>query len=129
MNTVMLVANFGWMIVLGVAVLALLVSVLPVPGWMKLGPWLVALGGSSNTLAVTANGNKMPLDCDLYGPYPPTDYICVDSATQLAMLCDVVRWPVTRVCSIGDLLMWAGVALLVVGVFIVANAQQYQEAE
>lgn len=84
---------------------------------------IIALGGLSNFLCITANGGVMPADPDALraiGRSPASDEFINSTALahpKLAFLGDIIptpaSWPVTNVYSVGDLLILTGAFVLV----------------
>jgi len=84
---------------------------------------IVALGGLSNFICITANGGVMPADPDALaaiGRTPASGEFINSNAVQhpkLAFLGDIIAtpasWPVTNIYSVGDLLILTGAFVLV----------------
>jgi hypothetical protein len=84
---------------------------------------IVALGGLSNFICITANGGVMPADPDALaaiGRTPTSGEFINSNALQhpkLSFLGDIIAtpasWPVTNIYSVGDLLILTGAFVLV----------------
>jgi Family of unknown function (DUF5317) len=89
------------------------------------GLWVVAAGGAMNLAAITANGGVMPASPAALATAGITaDRGFANSAAvvhpHLPALGDIIGipgpWPIANVLSVGDLVLYAGIAVLLHGV-------------
>ena len=80
--------------------------------WISLSNYVfrmpILIGSSMNWLAMLSNGGKMPyvgnFSCDAF-------HIKISSAARLRILCDIIPLGGQGSCSIGDILIYTGVAI------------------
>ena len=95
------------------------------------GIWLVSIGASLNVLVIAANGARMPVAPELAGRIllhrgTIGQYTVMGGSTNLNLLGDWIRlYPVPEAYSVGDVLVAAGLAIVVF--LAVRNPSPYKE--
>jgi hypothetical protein len=94
------------------------------PLWIRLDTCLLMIGLACNALAAFSNGGLMPVRRRENEPLSSSDHQRMTPDTKFKYLCDIYRIKIARrglTCSIGDLIMTAGFACLLIGGIVIGS--------